>query len=184
MIELIAFLGNPGTEYAGNRHNAGRLVAAAMPPREWKKRYKGLYAADGTTHFIMPETFMNLSGDSVVALTYFFKIPVEHILVVHDELDLPLGTVSLKYSGGLNGHNGLRSLKARLGSGDFWRFRIGIGRPEHGSVFEWVLSDFSNGEKLVLAQVLPACAELIQHLIEQEPEPFLPYWAKKKLLSP
>ncbi|MDR2807525.1 MAG: aminoacyl-tRNA hydrolase [Spirochaetaceae bacterium] len=181
MIELIAFLGNPGAEYAGNRHNAGRLAAAAMPPREWKNKYKGLYANDGAVHFIMPETFMNLSGDSVSTAASFFKVPVEQILVVHDELDLPLGTISLKYSGGLNGHNGLRSLKARLGSSDFWRLRIGIGRPEHGSVFDWVLSDFSAAEKPVLAQVLPACAELIRRIIEQGPESFLPEWAKKNV---
>ena len=182
MIELVAFLGNPGAKYAYNRHNAGRLVAGAMPPCVWERKYKALYAQYGKIHFIMPQTFMNLSGHSVYDAASFLNIKEEQILIVHDELDLDLGTVSLKYSGGLNGHNGLRSLKARFGSVDFWRLRIGIGRPpEHGKIFDWVLSDFSTEEQKLLAPVLRSCTLLINQIIEQGPEPLLSEWAKKKV---
>ena len=152
MIELAAFLGNPGPEYAGNRHNAGWLLAVKLPfysALSWREKHKGRcaeiegsrlipFAGADTAgkvspperlRFIMPLTFMNLSGEAVRSAASFFKIPPEKILVVHDELELPLGTICLKYSGGLGGHNGLRSMKASLGSADFWRLRIGIGRP-------------------------------------------------------
>jgi PTH1 family peptidyl-tRNA hydrolase len=182
MIELIAFLGNPGKQYCNNRHNAGRLAAIALVPFNWQKKYKGLYVTTNTTHFLMPETYMNLSGESVSAAVSFLKIPINHILVVHDELDLPLGTISLKYSGGLNGHNGLRSLKMCLTSVDFWRLRIGIGRPEYGTVFDWVLSDFGHDEQQALAQIMPACIDLLQQIMQQEPENLLPGWGKRKIL--
>ncbi|MDR1862671.1 MAG: aminoacyl-tRNA hydrolase [Treponema sp.] len=211
MIELAVFLGNPGREYSLNRHNAGRLLALKLPFHGnllWRKKFKGLYAdiegrrlagAAGEElppkfHFLMPETYMNLSGDSVEAAASFFKIPPERILAVHDELELPLGSLSLKFSGGLGGHNGLRSIKARLDTGDFWRLRIGIGRPDSrlpgqggppGSgrgVFEWVLSDFSAAEKPVLEQVLEAAASLFLQALASGPETLLPEWKKKQIL--
>ncbi|MDR2303285.1 MAG: aminoacyl-tRNA hydrolase [Treponema sp.] len=210
MIELAAFLGNPGREYERNRHNAGRLLAEKLPffsRLAWQKKYKGLYAAlDGSRiaaetdfyvpsrlHFLMPETFMNLSGESVFAAASFFKIKPEAIIVVHDELELPLGTVSFKFSGGLGGHNGLRSMKACFGTADFWRLRIGIGRPDdrkpgeggpRGSgkgIFDWVLSDFSRAEETVLAEILPPAAAALAESLSKGPESLLPEWKKKKI---
>ncbi|MDR1047908.1 MAG: aminoacyl-tRNA hydrolase [Treponema sp.] len=210
MIELAAFLGNPGREYEKNRHNAGRLLAEKLPffsRLAWQKKYKGLYAAlDGGSiavetgfsvpsrlHFLMPETFMNLSGESVFAAASFFKIKPEAIIVVHDELELPLGTVSFKFSGGLGGHNGLRSMKACFGTADFWRLRIGIGRPDdrkpgeggpQGSgrgIFDWVLSDFSRAEEAVLAEILPPAAAALTESLSKGPEGLLPEWKKKKI---
>jgi PTH1 family peptidyl-tRNA hydrolase len=130
----------------------------------------------------MPGTYMNLSGDSVAAAAAFFKIPPERILVVHDELELPLGTASLKFSGGLGGHNGLRSMKARFGTADFWRLRIGIGRPTHSDISGWVLSDFNAEEKPVLDQVFPVCAAALIRALTEGPERLLPEWGKKKIV--
>ena len=198
MIRLIAFLGNPGGEYARNRHNAGWMLAERLPffaAIDWQKKYKGRYAAlDGgriapytaspppeKLHFLMPETYMNLSGESVFAAASFFKIKVDEILIVQDELEIPLGTLSLKFSGGLGGHNGLRSMKACFGSADFWRLRIGIGRPNHADIFSWVLSDFSAGELETLAPVLDAGAALLVRALAEGPEKLLSEWAKKNI---
>ena len=197
MIKLAAFLGNPGAEYSRNRHNAGRMLAQALPfydSLSWQKKYKGLYASREEKHFLMPETFMNLSGESVQAAAAFFKIDVKEIIVIHDELELPLGVISLKYSGGLGGHNGLRSMKKSFNSADFWRIRIGIGRPDsrlpgegghEGSgegVYDWVLSDFSKNEQETLMPALDAGANLLMKTFQDDPETLLKEWAKKKII--
>jgi len=187
MIELVAFLGNPGKEYSHNRHNAGFLLAEnpkINSELKWQKKFKGFYAVSGGhIHFIKPLTYMNLSGESVSQAASFFKIKTDAIIVVHDELELPLGVVSLKFGGGLGGHNGLRSMKASLGSADFWRIRLGIGRPVPDSerVIDWVLSDFDAAEKEILDKVLEAAAELLVNVLVGNPEEFLPEWAKKKV---
>ena len=217
MIELIAFLGNPGPEYDGNRHNAGWLLVRKFPLYDslrWRKKFKGLWAdiegprllsfcpsgADEAVsppekiHFLMPGTYMNRSGDSVCAAASFFKIKPEQIMIVHDELELPLGTISLKFSGGLGGHNGLRSMKGSFGTADFWRLRIGIGRPDdrlpgqggkEGSgrgIVDWVLSDFDAEEFSVLEPCLETAADLLLQTLVFSPERFLPLWSKKKLV--
>jgi PTH1 family peptidyl-tRNA hydrolase len=196
MIKLAAFFGNPGREYERNRHNAGRMLARALPfypSLVWRKKFKGLYASSGERHFLMPETFMNLSGESVFATASFFKLKVEEIIVAHDELELPLGTISLKFGGGLGGHNGLRSMKKSFDSADFWRIRIGLGRPDsrlpgeggpEGSgegIYDWVLSDFAEEEVALLAATLDAGASLLMKAMDGEPETLLPEWAKKKI---
>ncbi|MDR3325241.1 MAG: aminoacyl-tRNA hydrolase [Spirochaetaceae bacterium] len=196
-LDLIVFLGNPGSEYAKNRHNAGRLVADAFDVHlSWTNKFKGLFCSaplaafapslPGGAHFLKPETFMNLSGESVRAAAAFYKIPAAHILVVHDELELPLGTAAFKFSGGLGGHNGLRSIKGSLGTADFWRLRIGIGRPAGGrgeaDVAGWVLSNFSAGEGAVLERVLPVCAAALAQAMVSGPDELLPEWNKKKIV--
>jgi peptidyl-tRNA hydrolase, PTH1 family len=187
MVELVAFLGNPGKEYSHNRHNAGFLLAERPiinSDLKWQKKFKGFYAVfDGHIHFIKPLTFMNLSGESVSQTALFFKIKPEAVIVVHDELELPLGVVSLKFGGGLGGHNGLRSMKASLSTADFWRIRLGIGRPlpDDKRVIDWVLSDFDAGEKETLDKVLDAAADLLLKVLAGNPEDFLPEWAKKKV---
>jgi aminoacyl-tRNA hydrolase len=184
MIELTAFLGNPGGEYARNRHNAGRLLAARLPffsALNWRAKFKGRYASLGRVHFLMPETYMNLSGDSVYAAAAFLKITPDRVLVVHDELELPLGTAAVKFAGGLGGHNGLRSMKANFGTAGFWRLRIGIGRPDHNDISRWVLSDFTPLEEPVLEPVLDACAAALVTALRDGPESLLPEWNKKKI---
>jgi PTH1 family peptidyl-tRNA hydrolase len=197
MIKLAAFLGNPGPEYSRNRHNAGRMLAQALPfysSLSWQKKYNGLYASHEGAHFLMPETYMNLSGVSVQAAAAFYKIKIEEIIVVHDELELPLGCISLKFSGGLGGHNGLRSMQKSFGSADFWRLRIGLGRPDSrlpgeggpaGSgegIIDWVLTDFSKQEQEALIPTLDAGANLLIQTLACEPETLLKEWAKKKIL--
>src|SRR5215467_9234779 len=134
---LIAGLGNPGPEYAGNRHNAGFMVADLLAERAGARfkrdRSRATVASGRLAGFPVtlarPLTFMNLSGRPVAALRSFYKIPPERVLILHDELDLPFGTVRLKLGGGDNGHNGLRSVTAALGGPCYHRTRIGIGRP-------------------------------------------------------
>ena len=213
MIELIAFLGNPGREYSLNRHNAGFLLSEKLPfssSLSWQKKYKGLYAsldrerlalveralpegAPARLHFIMPQTYMNRSGESVFQAAAFFKIKPESILVIHDELELPLGTISLKFGGGLGGHNGLRSMKACFGTADFWRIRIGIGRPDQrlpgeggppGSgegIVDWVLSNFSAADDEILAPTLKLAGDLLVLALLEDPKTLLKEWAKKKI---
>jgi PTH1 family peptidyl-tRNA hydrolase len=198
MIELVAFLGNHGREYARNRHNAGFLLAERLPfysSLKWRKKYKGLYASlevkfmppgprppQERVQFLMPETYMNLSGDSVAEAASFFKITPERILVVHDELELALGQGAFKFGGGLGGHNGLRSIKARFGTAGFWRLRIGIGRPNHDDISGWVLSDFSAAELSALDPVLETCAGALADALVNGPELLLPEWNKKKIV--
>jgi len=189
MIELVAFLGNPGKEYSLNRHNAGFLLSEnpkISSGLKWQKKFNGFYAVfNGKFHFIKPQTYMNLSGQSTSQAASFFKIKTDAVIVVHDELELPLGVVSLKFGGGLGGHNGLRSMKASLGSADFWRIRIGIGRPgtDDGEVVDWVLSNFDAAEKEILDKVLEAAADLLLGVLAGNPEDFLPEWAKKKVVQ-
>jgi PTH1 family peptidyl-tRNA hydrolase len=137
---------------------------------------------------------MNLSGESVGAAASFFKIPPERILVVHDELEMPLGAAGFKFGGGLGGHNGLRSMKASLGTADFWRLRIGIGRPgdrepgkggkpeRHGDIVGWVLSDFEETELPVLERVFAAASDALTSALLRGPQSLLPEWSKKRVL--
>lgn len=149
MIKLFVGLGNPGPEYEDTRHNAGFWWIDALA-RDWKlhlapeRSYHGLAARTNvggqTVWLLEPQTFMNLSGKSVAALARFFKIAPEEILVVHDELDVVPGQAKLKFGGSHAGHNGLRDIHAQLGTGDYWRLRIGIGHPGVKSeVVNWVL---------------------------------------------
>jgi PTH1 family peptidyl-tRNA hydrolase len=153
-----------------------------------------VYAGDGgdrpqgAAYFLMPETYMNLSGESVLAAANFYKIPCGQILVVHDELELPLGEAAFKEGGGLGGHNGLRSIRDCFGSADFWRLRIGIGRPggkkdKNADISCWVLSDFTPDEAFVLEQVLDACAAALVQALLAGPDSLLPEWNRKRLFQ-
>ncbi|MCB9523449.1 MAG: aminoacyl-tRNA hydrolase [Myxococcales bacterium] len=152
---LIVGLGNPGPRYVNTRHNVGFMVVDRLADDGridvGRSKFKALYGAgelEGQKIVCLkPQTFMNLSGQSVVPARQFFDVDVDRIWVVHDELDLPYGTVRLKIGGGHAGHNGLRSIVQQLGSRDFVRLRVGIGRPVHGSVSDYVLSDFAAGDE-------------------------------------
>ena len=146
MIRLVAGLGNPGKEYAETRHNAGfwwvdRLASGENATLRMDPGMHGFTARiPGDIWLIEPQTFMNASGRAVSALSRFYKIAPEHILVVHDELDLEPGAVRLKLGGGLGGHNGLKDIASHLGTRDFWRLRLGIGHPgEKKNVSDYVL---------------------------------------------
>ena len=130
-------------------------------------------------HFIMPETYMNKVGESIQAVASFYKIPPQRILLVQDELEIPLGCLSLKFSGGLGGHNGLRSMVASCGTPDFWRLRIGIGRPDHPDIYGWVLSAFTPEERERLEPVLEAGSALLIRALLGDPNALLPEWKKK-----
>lgn len=169
MLRLYAFLGNYGREYAGNRHNVAWQFLESLPfhgELRFEHKFKGSYATwegpAGRLYILMPETYMNLSGDSVAELAKFYQIGIDEILVIHDELELPFGVFGFKQGGGLGGHNGLRSMEARFGTRDFARFRFGLGRPEHPDVAGYVLSDFTKEEREALdCSIFPKAASAL-----------------------
>ena len=150
---LVVGLGNPGREYARNRHNAGAMVVDELARRHggsWRSKFSGQLAEvrldEAKLALIKPETYMNESGKSIAAAARFFKVPVESVLVVHDDVDLDEGRLQARQGGGLAGHNGLRSIAQALGSQDFLRLRVGVGRPGRGdrrSVADFVLAPFA-----------------------------------------
>lgn len=150
---LVVGLGNPGREYERNRHNVGAMVADELARRHggsWRSKFSGRIAEvrlEGhKVALLKPETYMNESGRSIAAAARFFKVPVESVLVVHDDVDLEEARLQARLGGGLAGHNGLRSIASALGSQDFLRLRIGVGRPGRGdrrSVADFVLAPFA-----------------------------------------
>src|SRR6476469_5220133 len=149
---LVVGLGNPGREYAGNRHNVGHMVVDELARRyggSWRGKFSGHLADvridEHRVGLLKPETYMNESGRSVQAAASFYKLEPDAILVVHDESDLETGRLQARRGGGLAGHNGLRSVAQQLGTPDFLRLRVGVGRPDRGDprpLADYVLSDF------------------------------------------
>ena len=162
MIKLFVGLGNPGPDYEATRHNAGfwwidEVARALQVNLVMDKSYHGLLArttVNGQTVWLLaPQTFMNLSGKSVAALARFFKIQPQEILVAHDELDVLPGEAKLKFGGSHAGHNGLRDIHAQLGTGDYWRLRLGVGHPGIKSeVVHWVLKKPSPDHRIAIGQ--------------------------------
>ena len=177
---LLVGLGNPGREYAHNRHNIGfmtveRWLDRHWPPGvgdPWREKFHGRVAMGqggfGRCVVLQPQTYMNRSGKSVVAASQFYRTPPERIIVAHDELDFEFGRVAIKAGGGHGGHNGLRDIAGLLGSRDFLRIRVGIGRPlKGGNVSKWVLSDFTTEEAAELPDVVDRAAEAIDATLER-----------------
>jgi peptidyl-tRNA hydrolase, PTH1 family len=171
---LVVGLGNPGPSYAGNRHNAGFLVADLLAERaggRWKAHKGRADVVEGRlegvrTVLAKPKAYMNLSGGPAASLRDFFKVPVERIVAIHDELDIPYGAVRLKRGGGDNGHNGLRSLTQSLGSKEYLRVRFGIGRPPgRQDPADFVLKDFSAAERKELAFHVDRAADAVEALL-------------------
>jgi PTH1 family peptidyl-tRNA hydrolase len=191
MIRLYAFLGNHGREYRGNRHNVAWQFLESLPfygELRWERKFKGRYAVRetpaGRTWFLMPETYMNLSGDSAAELMRFFQIEPAELLAVHDELEMAFGSFGLKMGGGLGGHNGLRSLEARLGTRDYARLRFGIGRPDHDDIAGYVLSDFAPSEREALAcSVFPAAGRALQVCVDEGFDEALKRFSKVKAIE-
>lgn len=157
-MKLIVWLGNPWKEYAKTRHNAGFFVLENILDHEkwltidWKVRYSWVYAEwniDGEkVLFLMPQAYMNKSGESVWPLAHFYKIPAKDILVLHDEIDLPTWKVQLKFWWGTAGHNWLKNIVDKIGTKDFWRLRIGVDRPiNKEDVADYVLTNFKKEER-------------------------------------
>jgi PTH1 family peptidyl-tRNA hydrolase len=180
MIKLFVGLGNPGPEYEATRHNAGFWWVDALA-RDLKatltneKGYQGLIcrtSVHGHTIWLLePQTFMNLSGRSVAALARFYKIKPEEILVVHDELDVAPGQAKLKFGGGHAGHNGLRDIHAQLGTGDYWRLRIGIGHPgDRAEVVNWVLKKPAPEQRTAMEECIARTLKAVPALIAGEME--------------
>jgi peptidyl-tRNA hydrolase, PTH1 family len=171
---LLVGLGNPGPEYLATRHNAGALVADILADRvggrfkSHKSRAEVVEARLGVDRMVLakPKSYMNESGGPVTGLLSFFKVPIDRLIVVHDELDLPYGAIRLKQGGGDNGHNGLKSLRRSLGSGEFFRVRVGIGRPPgRQDPADWVLREWSSTERKDLDVHLERAADAVEALL-------------------
>lgn len=190
MSYLVVGLGNPGKEYQHTRHNIGRDFFPHLnfyDQLTWIEKFKGLYTSidikDRRVYFLIPGTYMNLSGQSVAQLVQFYKIAIDDVLVCHDELDLPFGTIALKKAGGLAGHNGLKSIAAELGGQDFCRLRMGIGRPPLGSVSNWVLSRMSGDELIQREEYLKSTAKILEFCLEKGFEKAQGLYSKKKIIN-
>jgi len=175
---LIVGLGNPGPRYARTRHNIGfaalEAFASAQWPAHlgapsWTEKWKGLTATlscgGQRCVLLQPQTYMNRSGASVVPAAQFHRVPAGQMIVVHDEIDFPLGRLAIKKGGGHGGHNGLRDIVAQLGSAEFLRVRLGVGRPVHGEVADYVLSDFRPDEQGPAADMVERAAKALTCMV-------------------
>lgn len=175
---LVVGLGNPGPSYAGTRHNVGYLVTDELARRMgsgFRAHKSGRasvvegHLAPGGPRVVLGRArgYMNESGGPVAALCAFYKVSADHLVVVHDELDLPFETLRVKCGGGDNGHNGLRSIRASLGTGDFHRVRVGVGRPAgRQSPADYVLSAYSAAERRHLAFQVDRAADAVESLLQ------------------
>ena len=171
---LVVGLGNPGPSYAANRHNLGAMVVEVLAARQ-RSSFKGFRGrADIATATIdgarvllaKPRSYMNVSGPPAAAVRDFYKVPLDHLVVVHDELDLPYGTIRLKQGGGDGGHNGLKSVTRALGGNGYLRVRVGIGRPPgRMDPAAFVLRDFDAQERSTLDLELERAADAVEHVV-------------------
>lgn len=182
-IKLIVGLGNPGEKYVETRHNAGFwFIDGMLSQYHLNLSHQSRFKSDAASfihqnekcHLIKPLTFMNNSGEAVQAIAHYFKIKPDEILVAHDELDLPAGTMRLKKSGGHGGHNGLRSIISHLGSKDFWRLRMGIGHPgDRNKVVDYVLNRISKQDAKLVENGLMDVMANIDLLMDGKTEKFM-----------
>ncbi|MEM9067963.1 MAG: aminoacyl-tRNA hydrolase [Myxococcota bacterium] len=174
---LVAGLGNPGPKYAGNRHNIGFMVIERLADRwsagSFRDKFKGRFSktrfGGDDVVLLEPLTFMNLSGESLQKAMTFFKVSLDEVVVVHDELDLGYGTSRIKVGGGTAGHNGLKSIVQQCGGNGFVRVRVGIGRPRSGATSGYVLSDFNSDERATLEDVVDSAAEMVEAVLRDGP---------------
>jgi PTH1 family peptidyl-tRNA hydrolase len=172
-VKLIVGLGNPGPKYLWTRHNAGFIVldrfAGLAGIQMVKKSFGGLYGEGefkgNRLLLLKPQTFMNLSGRSVAEALRFHKLEPADIIVIHDELDIPFGQIKFKADGGHGGHNGLRSLHQELGCGNYSRLRIGIGRPLHANMADYVLTNFGKDEMISLPRLVDGVVDALEMMI-------------------
>ena len=177
---LVVFLGNPGLRYEGTRHNAGFMTADAFARKKNisinRARFRALTATcpvgDETVMLMKPQTYMNLSGDAVGQAARFYKIPANHVLVVSDDITLPIGALRIRTKGSAGGHNGLKNIIALLGTEDFPRIRLGVGAPPHPEyeMMDWVLSAFHGQDAEDMAKASQRAAEAVECFIEKGPD--------------
>ena len=191
-MKLVVGLGNPGERYAETRHNIGSMVVATAAGRAGialkRQGYQGLYGvgrlAGEETTLLLPQTFMNRSGASVAPACQSLGVAPGDLIVVHDEIDLPFGTLRIKSGGGHGGHNGLRSINASLGHGDFLRMRLGVGRPPAGGdVSGYVLSRFASAERNLLNEYLDAAVEALELLLRSGPNEAMNSYNNRELFA-
>ena len=169
-MNLVVGLGNPGTKYQNTRHNIGfrvvdRLLSATQARDISKKSFEGELFRSANTLFLKPLTFMNLSGKSVRAVMQFYKIDLDNLIVIHDDIDLPLGTIRFKRGGGSGGHNGLKSIDELVGK-NYLRVRVGVGKPERKSeVVSYVLAPFEDEEERVVAKVIDYLESIFDEVV-------------------
>lgn len=173
---IVAFLGNPESKYERTRHNAGFMAASALEAKRGIKTNKlKFHAFTGTGElggervlFLRPQTYMNLSGDAVAPAAAFYKIPAERIIVVFDDMDLPPGKLRVKRSGSAGGHNGIKSIIAKLGTDQFPRVKIGIGAPPHPDydVIDWVIGKLNDKEFKTISEAAARAVDAVEEIIE------------------
>lgn len=178
-MKLIIGLGNPGKEYENTRHNIGFMsvqkIYGSMHLTEQKSTKFNAFIAEYTYNnekilFVRPLTFMNLSGETVEKLSHFYKVNQNDIIIIHDDMDLPVGNIRIRKSGSSGGHNGLKSIISLLGSEDFIRIRVGIGKPElhdENSIINHVLSKFKPDEKILIDEAINLMPEIINTYLDK-----------------
>ena len=178
-MKLVVGLGNPGERYALTRHNVGFMavdeILSEFTPQTWQQKFNSLIRShlieNSKVLFIKPLTYMNLSGSAVQLAMNFYRISRENVVVFHDDIDIPLGTVKLKKGGGHGGHNGIKSIIDKVGQ-EFIRVRIGVSRPENKDVSGYVLSEFSAPEIALLNQSLYKCHTGLCYILKGSIEDF------------
>jgi peptidyl-tRNA hydrolase, PTH1 family len=175
-MHVVVGLGNPGARYGGTRHNIGFEVVefiahhhgVALKEKKFKAHFGRGHVGTEPVMLVCPQTFMNRSGDSIGPLVGFYKLKSDSVVVIHDDLDLPVGVVKVKSGGGHGGHNGLRDLVSKLGNANFQRVRVGIGRPQGPmATSDWVLSRWASSQKGLLQRIHERAAEATLALLEQ-----------------
>ena len=188
---LVVFLGNPGLRYEGTRHNAGFMTADALARKKNisinRSRFQALTAScpigDTTVLLMKPQTYMNLSGEAVGQATRFYKIPADHVLVVSDDITLPIGAMRIRTKGSAGGHNGLKNIISVLGTEEFPRIRLGVGSPPHPDydTVDWVLSVFRDQDAVDMAEAASRAADAVECFITQGPEKAMNLYSQKKI---
>ena len=188
---LVVFLGNPGLRYEGTRHNAGFMTADALARKKNisinRSRFRALTAAcpfgDTTALLMKPQTYMNLSGEAVGQAARFYKIPADHVLVVSDDITLPIGAMRIRTKGSAGGHNGLKNIISVLGTEEFPRIRLGVGSPPHPDydTIDWVLSVFRDQDAVDMAEAASRAADAVECFITQGPEKAMNLYSQKKI---
>lgn len=174
-MKLIVGLGNPGKEYENTRHNIGFMAIDYYLNQKdiiWQSKFKSLYItlniAGEKVYFLKPQTYMNLSGEAVQEIMHYFKIPLEDLLIIHDDLDLPLGKHRLKINSSAGGHNGIKSIINCLGTNSFARLKIGISNPQNIATKDYVLSRFSEEELKILNTNFPVITNIITDFLTND----------------
>ena len=187
---LVVFLGNPGLRYEGTRHNAGFMAADAFAKKHGlditKLRFRALTAncriGDANVLLMKPQTYMNLSGEAVGQAARFYKVPPEHILVVSDDISLPVGGMRIRPNGSAGGHNGLKNIISVLGTENFPRIRMGVGAPPRADyeTVDWVLSAFHDQDAVDIADAASRAADAVECYIGEGPEKAMNRYSQKK----